>query len=110
VAREDSSGAVVPVEKRSRGKSSHGGRKTALRRRQDDVAVAEVVAVGEAAQTAGPDDRPLQVPLVSGGDCIGREPLGSARDRHRRSLAELPDHARQLSAGEPAIPTVEGGA
>jgi nicotinate phosphoribosyltransferase len=109
VAREDASGQVVPVEKRSRGKSGHGGRKTARRRRHHEVAVAEVVTVGQAVRVDGTDDRPLQVPLVSAGDCVGREPLATARDRHHRSVKELPDHACQLSAGEPAIPTVEGG-
>ena len=39
-------------------------------------------------------------------DVDGREPLAAARDRHRQVLAELPPQARQLSRGEPAIPTV----
>ena len=107
VAREDRAGQVVPVEKRSLGKSSHGGRKTAVRRRRDGVAVAEVLTTG-AHRHEGADDRPLQVPLVVKGVPVGREPLAAARERHRRAVAELPDHARQLSAGEPAIPTVEG--
>ena len=34
------------------------------------------------------------------------EPLAQARARHAASLAELPVTARQLSRGEPAIPTV----
>ncbi len=110
VAREDTTGRVVPVEKRSLGKSGHGGRKTAWRRRHRGVAVAEVVSVRGDLPSSGSDDRPLQVPLVSVGDCVGRRQLAEARDRHRRSVEELPDHARQLSAGEPAIPTVEGGA
>jgi nicotinate phosphoribosyltransferase len=37
---------------------------------------------------------------------VGREPLTAARARHRAALAELPGHARQLSRGYPAIPTV----
>jgi nicotinate phosphoribosyltransferase len=39
---------------------------------------------------------------------VGREPLQAAVDRHCAARDELPDHARQLSAGEPAIPTLEG--
>jgi nicotinate phosphoribosyltransferase len=37
---------------------------------------------------------------------VGGEPLDDARARHARSLAELPATARQLSRGEPVIPTV----
>jgi nicotinate phosphoribosyltransferase len=37
---------------------------------------------------------------------VGREPLGEARERHQRTLAELPPHALRLSRGYPAIPTV----
>ena len=46
------------------------------------------------------------MPLVHEGEIVGREPLEAARERHREVLAELPPQARQLSRGEPAIPTV----
>jgi nicotinate phosphoribosyltransferase len=51
------------------------------------------------------------VPLVRDGEVVGREPLQAARDRHARSVAELPPTAVQLSKGEPAVPTefVNGG-
>ena len=48
----------------------------------------------------------LLVPLVRAGEIVGREPLQAARERHRQALAELPPQARQLSRGDPAIPTV----
>jgi nicotinate phosphoribosyltransferase len=48
----------------------------------------------------------LLVPLVRGGEAVGAERLDDARARHAASLAELPATARQLSRGEPAIPTV----
>ena len=48
----------------------------------------------------------LLVPLVREGEIVGREPLEAARERHRQVLDELPPQARQLSRGEPAIPTV----
>jgi nicotinate phosphoribosyltransferase len=48
----------------------------------------------------------LQRQLMRGGETVGREPLAEARSRHREALAELPAHARQLSRGYPAIPTV----
>lgn len=106
VAREDAEGRLRGVEKLSLGKSGHGGRKTALRRRRAGVAVAEVVTPRPV--DPEPDDRVLHVPLVRDGQVVGREPLQAARDRHRRCRDELPDHARKLSAGEPAIPTIEG--
>ena len=50
--------------------------------------------------------RPLLRRLVRGGEIVGREPLAAARARHQAAVAELPAHARQLSRGYPAIPTV----
>jgi nicotinate phosphoribosyltransferase len=108
VARADRKGTLVGVEKHSPGKRGHGGRKTALRRRSDGVAEAEMVMVAPDPEQAGHDDRPLQVPLVRSGEVVGREPLAAARARHARCVDELPDHAHKLSPGEPAIPTIEG--
>ncbi|HET7476226.1 MAG TPA: nicotinate phosphoribosyltransferase [Dermatophilaceae bacterium] len=105
VAREDRSGTVVPVAKKSKDKASVGGRKQALRRLRGGVAEAEVVAVGHRADDDG-DDRPLLVPLVLHGEVVADLGLQPARARHRAALAELPPQARQLSRGEPAIPTV----
>ncbi|MDP9445342.1 MAG: nicotinate phosphoribosyltransferase [Actinomycetota bacterium] len=108
VARSGSGAAgdgLVAVAKRSSDKLSIGGRKWAVRRRDGDgVAAAEVVGVG-ALPPVGPHDRELMVPLVRAGEIVGREPLKAARDRHRRAHAELPLSARQMSRGEPAIPT-----
>jgi nicotinate phosphoribosyltransferase len=107
VARADSpdpDAPLRPVAKRSVGKPSKGGRKWAVRRVDGGgVARAEVVTTGEA--TAGPHDRELLVPLVRAGAVVGRESLDEARARHRRSVQELPSTARQLSRGDPAIPT-----
>ncbi|WP_276606480.1 nicotinate phosphoribosyltransferase [Nocardioides sp. GY 10127] len=106
VAREDASGRLAPVAKRSTGKEMVGGRKWA-RRRYDEhgTAVAEVIGTGEAPPLAA-DERDLLVPLVLGGEVVGREPLDAARDRHDRSRAELPLDARKLSRGEPVLATV----
>lgn len=106
VAREDSSGEVVPVAKRSTAKESVGGRKWA-RRRYDASGTATAELVG--ATTPPPpadDERDLLVPLVRDGEVVGREPLEAARDRHLRSRAELPVAAQSLSRGEPVIPTI----
>jgi nicotinate phosphoribosyltransferase len=101
----DSDGELRAVAKRSVGKPSIGGRKWAARRRDaSGTAVAEVVTLTPTEPSA--TDRLLLVPLVRGGEIVAAEPLEAARERHQRSLAELPLHARQLSRGYPAIPTV----
>ncbi|MFZ0160147.1 MAG: nicotinate phosphoribosyltransferase [Kineosporiaceae bacterium] len=105
VAREGPDGALVAVAKKSLEKTSIGGRKWAVRRRSHGVAQTEVIGIGHTPVNAG-DDRALLVPLVARGETVGAEPLDAARDRHAASLAELPATARQLSRGEPVIPTV----
>jgi nicotinate phosphoribosyltransferase len=117
VARESGAGEMVSVAKRSKDKTSIGGRKYALRRRdRNGVAEAEVIGVGEAPHLDGDPstrlstrDRSLLVPLVTGGEVTGREPLDDARARHEASRAELPIRARQLSRGEPVLPTEHVG-
>jgi nicotinate phosphoribosyltransferase len=103
---ESGAGAPLrPVAKRSVGKPGRGGRKWPVRHRDEDgTALAEVIGFGP--PEPGPNDRPLLYPLVRGGKIVGREPLASARERHATSVAELPPQARQLSRGEPAIPTI----
>jgi nicotinate phosphoribosyltransferase len=108
VARADGpegSGPLRPVAKRSVGKPGRGGRKWALRRR-DDAGTAMAELVTTAPPDPGDGDRVLLRQLVRGGEIIGREPIAAARARHREALAELPAHALQLSRGYPAIPTV----
>ncbi|GAA2738392.1 nicotinate phosphoribosyltransferase [Pedococcus aerophilus] len=108
VSREDSTGTMVGVAKRSKDKQSVAGRKFALRRRSSrGVAEAEIVGIGEPPTDDG-DDRALLVPLVRGGERVDSEAhtLEAARTRHTESRAELPAAARRLQRGEPAIPTV----
>lgn len=106
VAREGKDGAMVSVAKRSKDKSSVGGRKYALRRLSGrNVAEAEVVGVGSPPE-GDANDRPLLVPLVSKGEIVGRESLATARERHRSSVAELPRTVEMMSAGDPAVPTL----
>ncbi len=96
---------MVGVAKRSTEKTSIGGRKWALRRIDSaGVAEAEEIGIDEEPADDG-NDRPLLRLLVDSGTIVGHEPLDAARARHRRAVAELPDHARQLSRGEPAIET-----
>lgn len=106
VQRSDDAGAMVDVAKHSTQKASLGGRKWALRRRDaHGVAEAEVVGIG-AAPARDDTDRALLVPLVRDGEVVGREPIAAARARHAAAVAELPLPARQLSRGEPCLPTV----
>ena len=64
----------------------------------------QVIGIGQPPRNDG-DDRPLLVPLVSDGVVVGREPLETARERHRSAMAELPAEAHKLSRGEAVIDT-----
>ena len=103
VARADRDG-WQPVEKRSVGKGSRGGRKWAARQVRDGVAVAEHVWVGDHAGSAD-DERLLLVPVVREGEVVHQVDLETARAHCRRSLTELPPEAMKLSAGDPALLT-----
>jgi putative nicotinate phosphoribosyltransferase len=110
VARALSAGddELEPVAKRSVGKPGRGGRKWAVRHRDEHgIALSEQISLTP--PEPGPLDRELLVPLMADGEIIG--PMGSegvekARARHRETLAELPPYALQLSRGYPAIPTI----
>jgi nicotinate phosphoribosyltransferase len=110
VARASSSeeDAMEPVAKRSVGKPGRGGRKWAVRHRDDHgTALSERISLSP--PDSGPLDRELLVPLVTDGQVVGptgHEGVEAARARHREALAELPPYALQLSRGYPAIPTV----
>ena len=109
VARAGDDGTMVSVAKKSKDKISIGGRKYALRRLSPrGVAEAEVVGIGEPPVNDG-NDRPLLVPLVRGGEVVGRESLEAARARHRASREELPLTARMLSKGETVLETIHLG-
>ncbi len=107
VSREDDTGTMVGVAKRSKDKVSVGGRKYALRRRNArGIAEVEVIGIGHPPVDDG-DDRELLVPLMTDG--VVADPTAidveAARARHTASRAELPATARRLQRGEPAIPT-----
>jgi nicotinate phosphoribosyltransferase len=110
-AESDEPGApMTPVAKKSTDKISVGGRKYAVRQLSAaGVAEAELVGIG-AVSRHDSDDRELLVPLVTDGEIVGRETLEAARERHRRSRAELPLEALKMSRGEPVIETVYAGA
>jgi nicotinate phosphoribosyltransferase len=106
VQREDASGRMQGVAKKSKDKTSVGGRKWAMRRRDaNGVAQAEVIGVGARPRDDG-DDRPLMLELVRDGEVVDHQDIHEARARHEASRAELPRAATQLSRGEPVIPTI----
>jgi nicotinate phosphoribosyltransferase len=110
VARESDTGTLVSVAKASQDKASVGGRKWALRRRDETgTATEEIVGIGFEPVDDG-DDRPLLRRLVARGEIVGSEPVDQARRRNAEALAELPATARQLSRGEPAVPTTMSSA
>src|SRR3954470_1915999 len=98
----------VPVAKKSEGKRSVGGRKSAVRRHDDEgTATAEVVTSGDVLSRDG--DRDLLVPLVRGGKLTRQlapvEALAEARAHHEHVRAALPPEAFALSRGEPVLET-----
>ncbi|MGW8402147.1 nicotinate phosphoribosyltransferase, partial [Streptomyces lydicus] len=84
--------------------TSTGRRKWAARR-PDEYGIAEAEVVGTGPVPPELTDHQLQVPLVSGGTVVAREPLDAARDRHFAARSRLPLSATQLSRGEPVLPT-----
>ena len=106
VQREDASGRMQGVAKKSKDKTSVGGRKWAMRRLSDSgVAQAEIIGIGEHPRDDG-NDRPLMIDLVRAGEVVDHQDIHEARSRHEASRAELPRAAAQLSRGEPVIPTI----
>ena len=103
---------LVSVEKRSPEKPSRGGQKYAYRRIDSDgVATAEVIGVGAPPADLAERGRNLLTTLMVDGEAVERhaserQSLDQARETLRRSLAELPISATQLSRGDAVIPTV----
>ena len=102
-----------PVAKRSSGKQTYGGAKTALRGyRASGVAVAEIVYPLDAEITRKPnlDYHEIVVPMVRGGERLPEydEQHGSleqARTLHDAARGTLPWEGLALSSGDAAIPT-----
>lgn len=110
VARDDSHGQVKEVAKKSTSKQSFGGLKVAGRLVVDGVAQEEIVVSAETREAGLAElerlgARPLQVPLVLGGEIQPHATLAEAAEHHQASRAELPYPAWRLSEGDAAIPT-----
>ncbi|MFC7376259.1 nicotinate phosphoribosyltransferase [Brachybacterium sp. GCM10030268] len=132
VEREGADGAMHPVGKQSLDKATLGAGKRAFRMLVGDRAHAELVLPGEAeiaefereltaellAAEANPDWsrtnlRPLQVPMILGGEPTDPlrppERVEKARQRHADSIRELDLPADDGPDGPIAIPTVTDG-
>jgi nicotinate phosphoribosyltransferase len=99
----------TPVAKRSEGKNTVGGHKSAVRRHdRTGTAVAEVVSSRPIAPSDG--DRELVVPLVRHGALVTDTgpvaALAQARSHHAVVRSALPPEAWALSRGEPALETL----
>ncbi|MCP1386965.1 nicotinate phosphoribosyltransferase [Corynebacterium sp. TA-R-1] len=97
------------VAKRSSGKATYGGAKSAYRAyRASGVAVAEVVHPegADIAQKPNLEYRKLTVPMIRGGEIVDAPfDLEDARELHRQARETLPWEGLALSRGEVAIPT-----
>lgn len=119
VAHTDDHGEWVSVAKKSSDKASVGGRKSVRREyNARGTAVAEVIYLGdgpggepEGTESAATADRSREIltPLMTAGTTVpghtGHDGIVTARERHRRSILELPPIAMSLTRGDPAIPT-----
>ena len=106
---DEPGGALRPVSKRSVGKVTVGGRKTAVRLLDGDGrAVADQSWLDDtvpARSGSGPPAeglRKLQVPLIAGGE-IGHTTLAEGQAHHRAAMAELAPSALVLDPGPPAL-------
>lgn len=101
-----------PVEKRSKDKVSHGGRKSVLRRaRATGTVTEEVIFRGtedDARAAAGPHDRVVPVALMRAGRPVPDRPdLARAREHLQHALTTLPWEGLTLAEGDPAIPSTQ---
>jgi nicotinate phosphoribosyltransferase len=95
-----------PVAKRSEHKSSHGGRKTALRAHKPSGTALEEIVVARADAQPRDGQRLLQRPLLREGKPVPDLPtLDQSRQHLKRAMVTLPWDGLKLSHGEPAIPT-----
>ena len=98
-----------PVAKRSSGKVTYGGGKTALRAyRSSGVAVGEVIhPLGvDVPRKPNLEYREMTVPLIRDGEIVDGQPgIEEIRELHAAARKTLPWEGLALSRGEVAIPT-----
>ncbi|OZG31068.1 nicotinate phosphoribosyltransferase [Williamsia sp. 1138] len=97
----------IPVAKRASHKESRGGAKTAIRTAKATGTIVEeiIYPTGAAAPETTQAARPLQIPLIRGGEPVADLPtLDDSREHLAAALVSLPWEGLGLSRGEPAIP------
>jgi nicotinate phosphoribosyltransferase len=101
---EGAEAPLHPVAKRSSGKHSVGGRKRAWRILDaDGLAVEERVVAEPADQSVPAGGRPLQVPVIRGGERVHAPTNAEITAHHRAAMAELRVLDRSIVAGPPAL-------
>lgn len=111
--RENGSGVMQPVAKKSKDKATVPGRKLAYRSYEYNLADCEHVIAGSERQLADfqPEEgwKDLLVDYVDHGQIDpryqGHDAIMTAHDYRAQALAELPITAQSLMRGEPVIPT-----
>lgn len=109
VAIEDTDGTLRPVEKKSSGKKSVGGRKWAWRATDNQGKVTrEVIFVRNNPRyaeqyTPTPTMRTLQKAYIVDGETVFKPTAQEARDFHLYAVEELRPMDREIQAGSPAI-------
>lgn len=110
VAYQNDEGDWLAVSKQSAKKTNLGGRKSAVRRRDENhIALSERIGAGHTLKMEA-NDRNLLHPIVVSGKIIeehrGVDGVKNARAHHIEVKKELPSSAHRLTKGEPAIPTL----
>ncbi|HVK30273.1 MAG TPA: nicotinate phosphoribosyltransferase, partial [Nocardioides sp.] len=106
VAIADGDGEPLrPVAKKSKDKASVGGRKHPFREYDAHGIVRAEWFTGQDAPHPGPEARPVQVPLVRGGEVVHRPTLDEVRAFAASTLTSLPADARGVAAGPPYLTT-----
>ena len=106
VAIADGDGQPLrPVAKKSKDKASVGGRKHPFREYDASGILRAEWFTGQDSPAPGPEARPVQVPLVRGGQVVHRPTLDEVRAFAASTLTSLPADARGVAAGPPYLTT-----
>lgn len=106
VAIADGDGEPLrPVAKKSKDKASVGGRKHPFREYDASGTLRAEWFTGQDTPPPGPTARPVQVPLVRGGEVVHRPTLDEVRAFAAATLTSLPADARSVAAGPAYLTT-----
>lgn len=106
VAIADGDGQPLrPVAKKSKDKASVGGRKHPFREYDASGILRAEWFTGQDTPPPGPAARPVQVPLVRGGEVVHRPTLDEVRAFAAATLTSLPADARSVAAGPAYLTT-----